>query len=449
MFLDMRMPPGWDGMETAKRIREVDRRLEIVIMTAYADHDQQEIVNTVGVPEKMLYIKKPFQAEEIHQLALFLTTKWSLEQAEKERRQSLEVLLRGMSRIKSAGIAGVEECHQSTLKAILEFSQGKRGFLALWNEQGGNWTAAVCQGLTAEEAGAFLREHGAALTSSRTTQHLEGKYLLPLKRDKFAGVAVVYDVATRSDPEWYKYLSLLTMTATEALSNSMTVRKGAAQDRLAAIGLATGKLAHEAKNLLNQILGYAGQLRAQTKKDPAAAKLVEAMLLSGEQLLRQLQNVMAYSKDEPARLAEIDLVAQVKQAVDAALAPAGNRARAQYRGADALRLRADADLLQRAMANLAVNSLAAKPQGELTVTVEFADRGGLAVVTYADNGPGVPAAIRGQLFEPFVSQGGSASTGLGMAIVHQIVEKHDGTIAYEDAPGGGARFVIDLPKPQA
>jgi signal transduction histidine kinase len=69
-------------------------------------------------------------------------------------------------------------------------------------------------------------------------------------------------------------------------------------------------------------------------------------------------------------------------------------------------------------------------------------------ICYSDNGPGVPANIRDTLFDPFVSQGPSG-IGLGMAIVRQVVEKHGGGIAYEDAPGGGAKFVITLPKPQA
>ena len=43
MFLDMRMPPGWDGLETAQRIRSIDKEIQIVIMTAYADYEQQEI----------------------------------------------------------------------------------------------------------------------------------------------------------------------------------------------------------------------------------------------------------------------------------------------------------------------------------------------------------------------------------------------------------------------
>lgn len=79
MFLDMRMPPGIDGAETARQIRQLDPYIEIVIMTAYSDYSYQEIVDEVGNPERLLYFHKPFQMEQIQQLASSLTQKWSLE----------------------------------------------------------------------------------------------------------------------------------------------------------------------------------------------------------------------------------------------------------------------------------------------------------------------------------------------------------------------------------
>lgn len=80
VFLDMRMPPGIDGRETAKRIREIDKAVEIVIMTAYSDYSFAEIVQEVGTEERLLYLKKPFTAEQIEQLASSLTNRWHTEQ---------------------------------------------------------------------------------------------------------------------------------------------------------------------------------------------------------------------------------------------------------------------------------------------------------------------------------------------------------------------------------
>lgn len=83
-FIDMRMPPGINGAETARLIREINPRIEIVIVTAYSDINTSEIVNVIGSPQNILYLKKPFSYEEIEQLALNLVSKYNSETA-KER----------------------------------------------------------------------------------------------------------------------------------------------------------------------------------------------------------------------------------------------------------------------------------------------------------------------------------------------------------------------------
>ena len=78
-FLDMRMPPGQDGVWAATRIRELDPAIEIVICTAYSDVDAGEIAQLVQPEEKLSYIQKPFHPNEIRQSALSLASKWRAE----------------------------------------------------------------------------------------------------------------------------------------------------------------------------------------------------------------------------------------------------------------------------------------------------------------------------------------------------------------------------------
>ncbi len=92
-FIDMRMPPGIDGKETAKRIREIDQDIEIVIVTAFSDHLCSEIIEYIGGPSKLLFLKKPFDVEEIKQLALNLTEKWILNKQNQEYVENLEKLV--------------------------------------------------------------------------------------------------------------------------------------------------------------------------------------------------------------------------------------------------------------------------------------------------------------------------------------------------------------------
>jgi PAS domain S-box-containing protein len=80
-------------METAARIRRIDPDIEIVIVTAYSDRSREEIVRAVGAPEKLLFLRKPFDPEELIQMALSLTVKWNLARQAAEQKNELETVL--------------------------------------------------------------------------------------------------------------------------------------------------------------------------------------------------------------------------------------------------------------------------------------------------------------------------------------------------------------------
>ncbi|MEQ1863533.1 MAG: response regulator [Micropepsaceae bacterium] len=80
-FLDVRMPPGIDGVEAAARIRAIDGDVNIVVVTAYSDTDLDAIGRRVGPPGKLFYLTKPFHPLEIQQFANALTHKWQAEQS--------------------------------------------------------------------------------------------------------------------------------------------------------------------------------------------------------------------------------------------------------------------------------------------------------------------------------------------------------------------------------
>ena len=79
VFLDMRMPPGQNGFETAKQIRTFDKDCNIVIVTAYNDVELSEIAGAVLPLDKLYYLKKPFSVNEIQQFAIGLSAKWKSE----------------------------------------------------------------------------------------------------------------------------------------------------------------------------------------------------------------------------------------------------------------------------------------------------------------------------------------------------------------------------------
>ena len=75
-FIDIRMPPGIDGVSTAEKIRELDPNIQIVMMTGYSDFDISEIAHRIPPEDKLLYMQKPIHSQEIRQFALALTAKW-------------------------------------------------------------------------------------------------------------------------------------------------------------------------------------------------------------------------------------------------------------------------------------------------------------------------------------------------------------------------------------
>ena len=77
-FMDMRMPPGWDGVETVERLWQEDPALQIVLCTAYSDHSWADVLARLEVRDRLLILKKPFDAIEVFQLASALTTKWAM-----------------------------------------------------------------------------------------------------------------------------------------------------------------------------------------------------------------------------------------------------------------------------------------------------------------------------------------------------------------------------------
>ncbi len=92
-FVDMRMPPGWDGLETITHLWELDPELQIVICSAYSDYEWGQILQTWGMNGNLLILKKPFDREEVLQSAYALTKKWDLHRQNQEHLQSLENLV--------------------------------------------------------------------------------------------------------------------------------------------------------------------------------------------------------------------------------------------------------------------------------------------------------------------------------------------------------------------
>ncbi|MFC1762727.1 ATP-binding protein [Planctomycetota bacterium] len=92
-FVGVRMPPGWDGVTTIQKLWQIAPNLEVVICTAYSDHDWKSIVNALGHSHQLLILKKPYDNIEVKQIAIALTEKWNLAHEARQRQNRLEEMV--------------------------------------------------------------------------------------------------------------------------------------------------------------------------------------------------------------------------------------------------------------------------------------------------------------------------------------------------------------------
>jgi signal transduction histidine kinase len=187
--------------------------------------------------------------------------------------------------------------------------------------------------------------------------------------------------------------------------------------------------------------------------DVEAWELLSAAHRNAERLLLLVNDLLDLERvgrgELPLEKKDSDLAAVIAAAVDVVQTMAASAGVAIVVHSPSIHLHADAGRLGQVISNVIANAIRYSPRGG-TITVIADTAGSRARVTIDDQGPGVPAAFRVSIFEPFKQVEGSAAhkkggTGLGLAIARALLERHGGVIGVGDAPGGGARFTMELP----
>ncbi|HXH55123.1 MAG TPA: EAL domain-containing protein [Gammaproteobacteria bacterium] len=138
-FVDIRMPPGWDGVETIQQIWRVDPYIQMVICTAYSDYSWDETIKKLGESENLLILKKPFDVIEVRQLAYSLSRKWKIQSQLDVHMTGLENLVTKRTAALETSLALIRSTLESTADGILvvdvsgqvvDFNQK---FIEMWN----------------------------------------------------------------------------------------------------------------------------------------------------------------------------------------------------------------------------------------------------------------------------------------------------------------------------
>jgi two-component system, NtrC family, sensor kinase len=142
-FVDIRMPPGWDGLETAARLSEADPELQIVICTAFSDYTWSQIHHRLGQSDRLLILKKPFDNMELIQLASTLTEKWNLNRLARSRLEDLQEMVAERTRELQQAY---EELKRSQERSVLQERLAAVGQLAAGVAQEFNNIMTVIRG---------------------------------------------------------------------------------------------------------------------------------------------------------------------------------------------------------------------------------------------------------------------------------------------------------------
>ncbi|MBK7046132.1 MAG: PAS domain S-box protein [bacterium] len=221
-------------------------------------------------------------------------------------------------------------------------------------------------------------------------------------------------------------------------------------DRLAAIGELAASIAHEIRNPLASIRGSVEMLSGELELEGYQRQLFELVLKESNRVNSIINDFLGYSRMRPVARRRFaassfrdEMLLLVRQHVAAARGDV--RITAEVTPPD-LELSADPGQLTQLALNLAINACEAmRYQGRLRVALYLVEGGETFELTVTDDGPGIEADIRDNLFLPFktTKEGG---TGLGLSVVARIAAGHGGTVRAEDAPGGGAIFRVRWPR---
>ncbi|MEW6073135.1 MAG: ATP-binding protein [Planctomycetota bacterium] len=227
------------------------------------------------------------------------------------------------------------------------------------------------------------------------------------------------------------------------------IEKLHAADKMAALGTMAGGIAHEIRNPLSAVRGFAGLLRESAGLSEQARRWTSLIVAGVDEADEIIQNMLSFGSPERLRLAPVDGTALLAEAVRLAVGeegrtPAGTELTLNVQAAAPV-FAGDQIKLRQAIRNLVANAATAQPDGG-RIDVDLRLSGGDIVVTVSDAGPGIPAGERHRVLDPFYTTHADG-TGLGLALVATIARLHGGDVEVSPRPSalGGAEIRLHIP----
>jgi signal transduction histidine kinase len=387
-FVDMRMPPGWDGVETISHLWAEDPDLQVVICTAYSDQSWSDVLRALGDRESLLILKKPFDNIEVAQMASALTRKWAFQQQLRTRMDDLEEVVRKRTH-------SLEELNEQLQRQMSERIRMEAELrLAQKLEAVGQLAAGIAHEINTPlqyvgDSVHFLRDSFGDLLAVTSAFHRCVDVLATVPGHE----GLVAEAAEARETGDLDYLE-------------ESVPKG--------LDRALQGIEHVSK-----IVRALKEFAHPGQKEKAAGDLNRA-----------LENALIVSRNEYKFVADVETDFGALPPVLCDLSELNQVfLNLLINGAHAIGDK--------------VNGTELKG----TIRVRTLQTGDWVRVTISDSGGGIPASISDRIFDPFfTTKPVGKGTGQGLAIARTIVvDKHGGRLSFETEPGQGTSFHIDLP----
>ncbi len=219
-------------------------------------------------------------------------------------------------------------------------------------------------------------------------------------------------------------------------------------EKMAAVGTLSAGLAHEVKNPLSAVLGYAQLSKRKLSQPDVVLKHLNTIESETRRCNEIISNLMQFSRQEKGEFTDVTINEVVEKSVGIVDHQLGlNDVHVNMQLApDIPEIIGNPNQLQQVLMNLAINAQQAMaPDGGTVDIVTYCDDDKV-YISVSDTGPGISEEVAKKIFEPFyTTKAAGEGTGLGLSVTYGIIQDHKGDIRVERADSGGARFVIELP----
>ena len=492
-FVDVRMPPGWDGIETTRQIWAVCPDLQIVICTAYSDYSWSDMQEQIKPRDRLLILKKPFDTVEVLQLANALTEKWRLQQEFKGLMNDLEarVQLRTQELESSMKEAVLSREKEQLSCESLRHEMAERGRL----EQRFREQAALLDKTTDAIVVSDLEHRitywnkGAEKIYGWTAEEVIGRRAFDLLYREVSPFETAVACIVKYS-EWTGEIQQVTRTGGTllvearwtllhnsagqpqgilAINPDITEKKQLEQQflraqRMDSIGTLAGGIAHDLNNALTPILMSIELLKLQ-KQDPRGMNMLSTIDNSAKRGAGMVRQLLTFASGLEGKQLAMD-VGQVLKEIEK-IANETFLKTIQVRSeipADLWTVQGDPTQLHQVLLNLCVNARDAMPDGgtlklsawNLMIDQHYVglngegEPGPYIVIQVKDTGTGMPPEVIERIFEPFfTTKELGKGTGLGLSTSLGIIKSHHGFLHVDSVPGVGTKFLVYLPAQEA